>query len=279
MKSLAKSTIFGLYKYTGAMHAQERLAYWSGRRFMTVALFHRVTDAIPEDGLTVTTAWFRGFCALMRDRFHVVPLAELHRMLQARETPPRRTMAITFDDCYRDNLFAARVLAEHRLPATFFIPTKYVGTDHVFAWDQHLPRMPNLSWDDVREMVQLGHEIGSHTLSHADLGVLGPAEARMELGDSKKLLEDTLGRPVRWLAYPYGGRGNFRPEYLPLAYELGYQACFSAFGGFIYPQMFGQVLPREALEYFRSLLNLELHLTGCLDWFYQARSRAGFLLT
>ena len=44
-------------------------------------------------------------------------------------------MAITFDDCYRDNLFAARVLAEHGLPATFFIPTKYVGTDQVFPWD------------------------------------------------------------------------------------------------------------------------------------------------
>lgn len=277
MKSLAKSTIFGLYKYSGAMHAQERLAYWSGRRFMTIALFHRVTDAIPEDGLTVSTAWFRDFCALMRDRFHVVPLAELHRLLKARVRPPLRTVAITFDDCYRDNLFAARVLAEYELPATFFIPPKYVGTEHVFPWDKHLPRMPNLTWSDVREMSQLGHEIGSHTVSHADLGAISPAEARIELGDSKKILEDTLSQPVRWLAYPYGGRGNFRSEYLPLVYEFGYEACFSAYGGFVYPHMQGQVLPREAMPYFRSLLNLELHLTGCLDWFYQVKRRAGLL--
>jgi peptidoglycan/xylan/chitin deacetylase (PgdA/CDA1 family) len=277
MKPFAKSALCGLYKYSGAMHAQERLAYWSGRRFMSVVLFHRVTDEIPEDGLTVTTAWFRGFCKLMRERFHVVPMAQLHHLLMSKEMPPMRTVAITFDDCYRDNLAAAKVLAEHGLPATFFIPTQYVGTDHVFSWDVGLKRMANLSWNDVQQIQQLGHEIGSHTVSHADLGVVGPATARRELTDSKHRLQDILQRPVRWLAYPFGGRNNFRPEYLPLAQELGYEACFSALSGFIQPHMAGQILPREAMPYFRSLTNLELHLSGCLDWFYHVKRRVGLL--
>ncbi len=277
MTSLAKSALFGLYKYSGAMSVQERLAYWSGKRFMTVVLFHRVTDAIPVDGLTVTTAWFRGFCKLMRCRFNVVPMMTLQQMLANGETPPLRTVAITFDDCYRDNLAAARVLNEHGLPATFFIPTKYVGTDHVFPWDTDLTRMPNLDWKDVHEMQQLGHEIGSHTVSHADLGAITEKRARLELADSKKTLEDNLQRPVRWFAYPYGGKNNFRPEFLPLTRELGYEACFSALNGFIRPNMRGQILPREAMPYFRSLTNLELHLSGCLDWFYGARRRVGLL--
>jgi peptidoglycan/xylan/chitin deacetylase (PgdA/CDA1 family) len=275
MSNLTQHVFYCLYKYTGAMHAQEWLASRSGQRFMAVALFHRVTDEIPPDGLTVGTAWFRSFCEMMRDRFHVVSLAELHQMLATGQTPPPRTVAITFDDCYRDNLCAARVLAEHKLPATFFVPSRYVGTDHVFDWDKDLKRMPNLSWNDVKEMVQLGHEIGSHTATHADLGVIGPQEARVELSDSKKTLEDILQRPVRWFAYPYGGRNNFRPEYLPLVYELGYTGCFSAHGGFVYPGMHGKILPREAMPYFRSLLKLELHLRGCLDWIYQAKRRAG----
>ena len=277
MDSLAKSTFCALYKYSGVMAAQERMAYWSGRRFMSIVLFHRVTDEIPVDGLTVSTTWFRGFCALMRDSFHVVPLANLHRMLQAGQTPPLRTVAITFDDCYRDNLFAARVLAEHQLPATFFIPTQYVGTDHVFPWDVDLKRMVNLTWDDVLEMQALGHEIGSHTVSHPDMGVIGPDETRIEMADSKKTLEDRLQRPVRWFAYPYGGRNNFRPEYLPLAGELGYEACFSALRGFVHPHMRGQILPREAMPYFRSLTHLELYLSGCFDWFYQVKRSVGLL--
>jgi peptidoglycan/xylan/chitin deacetylase (PgdA/CDA1 family) len=277
MKSFAKSALCGLYKYSGAMHAQERLANWSGRRFMSVVLFHRVTDEIPEDGLTVTTAWFRGFCKLMRKRFHVVPMAGLHRMLMCKEMPPMRTVAITFDDCYRDNLPAARVLAEHGLTATFFIPTKYVGTDQVFPWDVGLKQMANLSWQDVQQIQQLGHEIGSHTVSHPDLGMVDPATARRELTDSKKTLEDKLQRPVRWFAYPFGGRNNFRPEYLALAQEVGYEACFSALSGFIQPHMGGQILPREAMPYFRSLTNLELHLGGCLNWFCQVKRRVGLL--
>lgn len=277
MNRFAKSAVSAVYKYSGAMHAQERLAYWSGRRFSTVVLFHRVTDEIPEDGLTVTTSWFRGFCALMRDHFNVVPLAELHRQLQAGETPLMRTIAITFDDCYRDNLWAAQMLAQHGLPATFFIPTKYVGTDHVFDWDIGLKKMPNLTWADVLEMQQLGHEIGSHTVSHPDLGQIAPEEVRRELAESKKTLEDRMQRPVRFFAYPFGGRSNFRAEYLPMVYELGYDAVFSALNGFVQPHMKRQILPREAMPYFRSLLNLELHLTGCMDWFYQIKRRVGLI--
>jgi len=59
--------------------------------------------------------------------------------------------------------------------------------------------------------------------------------------------------------------------------ELGYEACFSALSGFIQPNMRGQILPREAMPCFRSLTNLELHLSGCLDWFYSMRRRAGLL--
>lgn len=277
MNTLANDTFCFMYKYSGIMYAQEQMAYLSGRRFMSILLLHRVTDDIPEDGLTVSTTWFRRFCGLMRDRFHVVSLAELHRILQTGQAPPPRTVAITFDDCYRDNLFAARVLAEHGLPATFFLPSKYVGTDHVFEWDKGLRRMDNLSWDEAKEMVRLGHEIGSHTVSHADLGAIDPDEARIELHDSKRTLEETLQRPIRWLAYPYGGRNNFRPQYLQLAYELGYDSCFSGYGGFIYPRMHGKILPREPMPNFRSLLKLELHLRGCLDWLYHVKRSAGLI--
>jgi peptidoglycan/xylan/chitin deacetylase (PgdA/CDA1 family) len=277
MKNLAKATLCGVYKYSGAMYAHEALARTTSWPFMVILLFHRVTDAIAEDDLTVNTRRFRGICRMLRDNFHVVPLSEIFRLHKSGEPIPRRTVAITFDDSYRDNLFAAHVLAEHQLPACFFVPTGFVGTDQVFEWDRGLTSMPNLTWDDVREMANLGFEIGSHTVTHCNMADVSVDEARRELSDSKSTLEDRLGRPVKWFAYPFGGRQNFGPERLPLVTEAGYEGCVSAFGGFVYPHLRESILPREAVPFFRSILNLELHLTGCLHWVYAIKRRAGLL--
>jgi peptidoglycan/xylan/chitin deacetylase (PgdA/CDA1 family) len=239
---------------------------------MVILLFHRVTDDIPEDGLTVSTARFRQMCRMLRRQFRVVPLAEVFRIARSGEPIPPRTAAITFDDSYRDNLAAARVLAEYRLPATFFIPPGYVGTDHVYEWDRRLPvRLPNLTWDEVAEMAALGFDIGSHTMTHPDMARLTDEEARRELVDSKKLLETKLGRPVRFFAYPFGEPENFRSEQLALVTEAGYEGCVAAHHGFIYRGHPQPILPREPASPFDSVVHMELYLRGCLHWFYRAR--------
>lgn len=277
MKRLAKTTVLGLYKYSGAMALQESVSRWHGNAPTNILLFHRVTDAIPPDVLTVGVGFFRDFCRLMERSFHVVSLQDIYKALETKQPLPPRTVAITFDDCYHDNFAAARMLYEHGLPATFFIPTAFPGTDHVFAWDTHLPRMANLTWDDIAAIAKLGHDIGSHTVNHADLGKLDHDEAAAELSESKRTIEDRLGQPCRFLAYPYGGRQHFRPEHFALARELGYEGVVSAFGGAVERGMKDQVLPREAVPPFLNLNHMELYLTGCLDWWYAGKRVAGML--
>ena len=273
MKTIAKSALCAVYKYSGLLRAQEALARRAGRSFMVILLYHRVTDAIPEDGLTVSTARFRRQCRMLRRSFNVVPLAEIFRLARSDEPIPRRTLAITFDDCYRDNLPAAQVLAEHGLPACFFIPSGHVGTDHVFPWDRDLPRMANLSWDDVRAMAALGHEIGSHTVTHANLGSVSLEEAQRELVASKQTIEQQLDRAVRWFAFPFGGPEHCPMQRLPLVEEAGYEGCVSAHGGFVHAEPGSFLLPREAVPYFKSVLHLELYMSGGLDWFYRRERR------
>src|SRR5438309_449383 len=129
MKKLLKAIGCAAYKYSGGMWLAESLANRAGRAHLTILLFHRVTDEIPEDGLTVSTARFERICRLLQRRFRPVTLAEAFRLARTGAPLPPRTVAITFDDCYRDNLAAARVLARHRLPACFFVPASYVGTE------------------------------------------------------------------------------------------------------------------------------------------------------
>ena len=54
----------------------------------------------------------------------------------------------------------------------------------------------------------------------------------------------TLERPVRWFAYPFGGRSIFGRERLPLVFQAGYEGVVSGHGGFIHRHMAGQILPR-----------------------------------
>jgi peptidoglycan/xylan/chitin deacetylase (PgdA/CDA1 family) len=272
-QTTVRAALCGAYKYSGAMALHEALLRACDHRFLTILLYHRVTDAIPEDGLTVHPERFRDIAKMLHSRFRVVPLAEAFRLIREGQPIPPRTVAITFDDSYHDNLPAARVLAELGLHATFFIPTGFVGTRRRFDWDLHLPEMPNLTWDDVREISRLGHDIGSHTVNHFNLGQAGPDEAREELINSKKELEEQLQRRVRFLAYPFGGRNDLRPEYVPLIEEAGYEGVVSAYGGFVFPSDNARLLPREAVPYFKSLLHLEMHLSGCLHWLYRLTGR------
>ncbi|HWG48003.1 MAG TPA: polysaccharide deacetylase family protein [Gemmataceae bacterium] len=275
MKNHLKATLGTLYKYSGFLPIQEIIYRWTCDPFLVVLLFHRVTDEIPEDSLTVSCTRFRALCHMLAKRFRVVPLGEIFRLIRMGRPLPPRTVAITFDDCYYDNLPAARVLAEYGLPATFFIPTAYVGTDHVFPWDRNLKPMPNLDWEDVAEMHRLGFEIGSHTVTHANLGAVTAEQADWEIVESKAILEDRLGSQVRWLAYPFGGVNNFCRDWLPLMKEAGYEGCVSAYGGFIYPGTDTDILPRQAATGFSSTLSLEVFLTGSLAWYYAFKRRMG----
>jgi peptidoglycan/xylan/chitin deacetylase (PgdA/CDA1 family) len=69
---------------------------------------------------------------------------------------------------------------------------------------------------------------GSHTLTHPHLTALSEPEWRRELTESKRLLEDRLGRPVETLAYPYG---DFSPAIAAAAREAGYRAGFTTIPG------------------------------------------------
>jgi peptidoglycan/xylan/chitin deacetylase (PgdA/CDA1 family) len=273
MKKMLKAALFAMYKYSGIPQVQELLSRWRYGSFMSILLFHRVTDEVPEDGITVGTQRFRKICAMLRRQFNVVPLAEVFRLARAGEKFPPRTVAITFDDSYRDNLAAARVLAEFGLPACFFVPTGYVETELQYPWDRDLKKLENLRWHELREIVRLGHEIGGHTVTHPNMAEVSDEQARFELVEAKRVLEEKLGQRVRWFAYPFGDRQHCRPDQSALVRACGYEGCVSAYSGFIFPGQSAALLPREAVPFFKNVTHLELYLRGVLHWFYNMKRR------
>ena len=136
-----------------------------------IVTFHRVNDDLPPDELTRTSRDFERFCRFFRTYFDVVSLDYMVTRIVGGASIGG-TLAITFDDGYRDNFeVAAPILRKLGLPATFFVVTRYLDTATVPWWDAKLPHQPGwMTWDQARMLAREGFDIGGHTRTHVDLG-------------------------------------------------------------------------------------------------------------
>lgn len=92
---------------------------------------------------------------------------------------------------------------------------------------------------DFEGLARLAEEplctIGAHTLTHPMLAKHDAAFVRRELDESRRILEERLGRPVRHLAYPVGDPTSAGPREFALARELGYASAVTTRPGMIFP--------------------------------------------
>ena len=106
---------------------------------------------------------------------------------------PPKPILITFDDGHVDNYVNAfPIMQTYGLTGTIYIVANRLGSDGF------------LSIEHLHDMIEADWEIGSHGMTHADLTTLQPEELRVEILDSRLLLEDRLGVEVRSFSYPFG---------------------------------------------------------------------------
>ncbi len=178
---------------------------------------------------------------------------------------PPRSVAITFDDGFADNLnVAVPIINRYGVPGAIYVMTGYVSSipwyctlRYIFAKTQrtsfvdpfdgttrsldnpkdryqsylacsrvcastpraeihtamatlekaleveYRPMVPiMLSWDGVREVIQQGHIIGSHSQSHTNMAYILPDELQNQMLDSRKILESETGSRIRHFSYP-----------------------------------------------------------------------------
>ena len=114
-----------------------RIAYRHVGGTGLVLIYHRVADLERDPQLlAVSPATFDAQMAVLAERFRVVPLSELVGSLR-RKRVAARSVGVTFDDGYADNLLtAAPVLQAHCVPATVFVSSGYVDAGREFWWDE-----------------------------------------------------------------------------------------------------------------------------------------------
>ena len=132
-------------------------------------------------------------------------------------------VALTFDDGYESLFFNVYpALNSAGFTFTVFMIAGFIGKSN--GWEVRIGgrKFRHLSWQQLQSMENF--EIGSHSLNHLDLTGLDEKALCREVGDSKKILEDGIGKPVTRLSLPFG-RWNRRV--LDCCREAGYKNVYS----------------------------------------------------
>ena len=136
-----------------------------------------------------------------------------------------RYVGVTFDDAFAG---AARnalpELAARGIPSVIFAPVGAMGS--VPAWRLRRGDQPErvMSAEELKALTGGLVEIGSHGVWHEDLERMDVREARRELEQSKRILEERIGTPVTLFAFPHGECGK---RELELAMQEGYDRVFT----------------------------------------------------
>ena len=137
----------------------------------------------------------------------------------------KKSILLTFDDGFKDfyeNAFP--ILKKYNISAIVFIPVSLVGSFNQWDYEKLNVKKPVMSWEEIIEIHRQGIEIGSHTLTHPFLTKIPKEKAKIEIQDSKKILEDKLSTQITSFCYPYG---DYDEKIKDLVVEAGYKYAFT----------------------------------------------------
>lgn len=191
----------------------------------TILCYH-VVESPSDTKFTLSRATYRQQMEYLASAgYNVIPLAHLSEYIAGkRKSIPQNAVVVTIDDgwkCTYTHIYPE--MQRLRMPFTVFVYPKFIGQSG-YA----------LSWKQVREMSDAGVDIQSHSYSHPFLTQRRHRSfgddyysewLSRELKESKTAIEKKTGKPVRFLAYPYG---DYDARVVDAAAKSGYEAAVTA---------------------------------------------------
>lgn len=207
--------------------AARRLGYWKGVQDaggfpsssrLLVLCYHAFLDDLDCDIMAdynMPPAVFAKQVETLQRRGFTFVSASSALALIADGTPlPKKSVLLTFDDCYAELLDIARdCLHPRRIPGLAFAVTGLAsGTNE---WDRKngARKLDLLDWQGLQELREAGFTLGSHSRTHADLTQLDGDALTNELrGSANDFEANGLPRPDLF-AFPFGSQdGRCRRE-------------------------------------------------------------------
>jgi len=199
--------------------------------------------------------------------YRILSLEEFIRVLDMKNNINDDILCITFDDAYR-NVYqnAAPIMDRYNVKPCIFTPVEFLETPEKIKYIKDNMKSTiidePIGWEELKDLVERGYEIGSHGWAHVDFGKSN-IDYELEFLKSKKALQEKLGCEVKYFAFPFGRKSNITQTALDRAKEYGYSKTFSGIKCNIEDNDF--LLPRTPINPRFSERVLECILAGYFD--------------
>lgn len=198
-----------------------------GYQLVTILTYHDIRDTSRSQMQVTPQEFEEQMSYLHNNGYSVISLESFYNFLDLKQGLPEKSLIITFDDGWRAVYTTAYpILKKYGFPATIFIYTDFISPGNRMA----------LTWDMMREMSAGGIDIQVHSKTH-ELNMPWKREGETdqdyrrridnELIIPKNMVEEQIGKKIKYIAYPYG---QYNDTLIQMARKAGYEGGLTVFG-------------------------------------------------
>ena len=195
-----------------------------------ILMYHHVGEPVEEKDrpyFVSAKRFKKQIWYLQKAGYQSVDLSDLLEGLRNDGALPEKPIVITFDDgtesIYKN---AFPILQDRNFKAIVFLAVNYINKSEM--QDESFLKYIPLTWGKIKEMQDHGISFYPHSLTHPHLTKIASEKAYFEIHESKRILEEKLGKPMDFFSYPYG---DINEEIRKMVERAGYRGALDAWGG------------------------------------------------
>ena len=182
------------------------------KKEVPVLCYHRIEDG-RSDVYSVSPDQFASHFKILSDSgYNSILPDELYAYLKYNAVLPEKPFMITFDDSRTEHItIAAPQLEKHNFKGAFFIMTVTNNKKNF------------LSHDEIAQLANNGHTVGLHSWDHVMVTKYTDSTFwKQQVLDPQSKLEEMIGKPVDYWAYPNGVYNRDAAEQLDKHFKLSF---------------------------------------------------------